>query len=200
MGKLNKSLFSSSSGEWETPQPLFNVLDKYFHFTIDVAASKKNHKCSTYYTKEMDALKVDWGSMNWCNPPYGKGLQQWIFKAGIEAANGRSTIMLLPARTDTKWFTILTKATTAVFLFRGRLTFGTKSGKKEKSTNAPFPSMLAFFGVSHVQIREIAKQLAGVICVFDNDYEAKEKQAAVGSDQKADGQTGKSDQVKSAQA
>ena len=51
---------SSKSPEWETPQWLFDLLDKEFHFKLDVCASKENHKCEKYFSKEEDGLNQKW--------------------------------------------------------------------------------------------------------------------------------------------
>lgn len=66
-------MFSSVSNEWETPQDLYNELDKEFHFTLDPACQEYNHKCSKYYTCKENGLLQDWqGETVFCNPPYGK--------------------------------------------------------------------------------------------------------------------------------
>ena len=49
-------MFSSKSDLWETPQDLFDELDKEFHFNLDVCALPENTKCAAYYTPEMDGL------------------------------------------------------------------------------------------------------------------------------------------------
>ena len=68
---MNKSLFSSVRQDWETPQCLFDKLDHEFHFTIDVASSKDNHKCDRYYTECENGLNQNWSNeVVWCNPPY----------------------------------------------------------------------------------------------------------------------------------
>lgn len=46
----NKVMFSSAKNDWETPQDLFDELDREFHFTLDAAASPSNAKCAKYYT------------------------------------------------------------------------------------------------------------------------------------------------------
>ncbi len=53
-------MFSSKTDEWETPIDLFTELDSEFVFEVDVCANWKNHKCPTYFTKEMDGLKQCW--------------------------------------------------------------------------------------------------------------------------------------------
>ena len=49
--KINKGLFTSNSGEWETPQELFDELDEEFHFNLDPCATRKNAKCFFFFTK-----------------------------------------------------------------------------------------------------------------------------------------------------
>lgn len=54
-------LFTSNSDIWETPQEVFDELDKEFNFTLDPCASHDNAKCDKYYTIEDDGLQQDWG-------------------------------------------------------------------------------------------------------------------------------------------
>ena len=49
---MNKVLFSSNKEDWETPQDLFDELNKEFNFTVDVASSEENYKCDRHYTKK----------------------------------------------------------------------------------------------------------------------------------------------------
>ena len=53
--------FSSQKDDWETPQELFDQLDRMFHFTLDAASSDENAKCQKHFTAEDDGLKQDWG-------------------------------------------------------------------------------------------------------------------------------------------
>ena len=100
--KVTKGLFSSNTDNWATPQWLFDELNKIFHFTLDVCASEDNHKCDKYFTKETDGLKQDWGEhVIWCNPPYGREIVGWVNKCSKHKG---VAVMLLPARTDTKWW------------------------------------------------------------------------------------------------
>ena len=57
-------LFSSKNDDWETPQKLFDELNKEFRFTLDVAACTENAKCIDYYTKEIDGLSQKMGRRN----------------------------------------------------------------------------------------------------------------------------------------
>ena len=133
--------FSSQKDDWETPQELFDQLDKMFHFTLDAASSDENAKCEKHFTAEDDGLKQNWGGeVVWLNPPYGRQIGKWVQKAFEEGQKPDTFIVcLLPARTDTAWFHDYCRCGEVVFI-RGRLKFG------RSRNSAPFPSMLVFFG------------------------------------------------------
>ena len=78
--------------EWETPQGLFDDLNKEYGFTLDAAASDKNHKCKKYYTERVDGLLQDWkGETVFCNPPTGhKSFKLWVRKAYEESRKKNS--------------------------------------------------------------------------------------------------------------
>jgi site-specific DNA-methyltransferase (adenine-specific) len=131
-----KVLFSSKTDLWETPQAFFDSLNKEFHFTIDVCALQENSKCDKYYTPLDDGLAQEWCGVVWCNPPYGREVCKWVRKAYFAKA---TVVMLLPARTDTKWFHDYIAEKQEVRFVKGRLKFG---GCKN---SAPFPSMVVVF-------------------------------------------------------
>lgn len=139
-------MFSSNTEMWETPQELFDKLNDHYHFTLDVCAIPENTKCSNYFTPTEDGLTCSWGGYNcWCNPPYGREIGKWVKKA---ATSNTLVVMLLPSRTDTKWFHewVLHKAD--IYFIKGRLKFG------NSSNSAPFPSLIAVFDPSK-EIKEI---------------------------------------------
>ena len=61
-------MFSSKSDEWETPQELFDELNKEFNFTLDPCATDENHKCEKYYTIKEDGLIQDFWRSCLCKP------------------------------------------------------------------------------------------------------------------------------------
>lgn len=137
---INKGLFSSNTGEWETPQDLYDILNKAWGFTLDVCATKDNAKCERFITKEQDALSenVFWHGTCWMNPPYGRGIGKWIEKAYLTAKSGNSVVCLVPARTDTSWWHDYCMKGDITFI-RGRLKFG------DSKNSAPFPSAIVVF-------------------------------------------------------
>ena len=128
--------YSSASDNWATPMEFWRTLDAEFGFTLDACASPDNAKCARYYTREDDGLAQPWEGIVWCNPPYGRELALWVHKAWEEAAAGALVVMLLPARTDARWFHTYVLPCAEVRYLPGRLRFG------GASAGAPFPSMV----------------------------------------------------------
>lgn len=78
---LNKALFTSNTDLRETPQDFFDKLNEEFRFTLDPCATKENHKCEKYYTKEEDGLKQSRDNeIVYCNPPYWKEIKNRVQK------------------------------------------------------------------------------------------------------------------------
>jgi site-specific DNA-methyltransferase (adenine-specific) len=138
---LSKALFSSNRMDWTTPQDFFDELDKEFHFTLDPCALPETAKCKAFFTPDDDGLKQSWaGQRVFCNPPYGREVGKWVKKCYDESMNGAVIALLIPARTDTRYFHeyIYHKCTEIRFI-RGRLKFG------GSNQSAPFPSMLVIY-------------------------------------------------------
>ncbi len=146
---MNKeALFSSNKHDWETPDGLFDALNLEFAFTLDAAADAMNAKCMNFISEEVNALKVPWLGRVWLNPPYGRGLKEWVRKAKLEAFwHAQVVVMLIPARTDTTywhqfiWDNVFHRPQhgVEVRLLPGRLKF------KGAQSSAPFPSAIIVF-------------------------------------------------------
>lgn len=141
---MNRVHFSSQSDEWETPEELFLQLSKLEGpFQLDVCATSSNAKCLWYWTKEQDSLSRSWSDAGdqiiaWMNPPYGRGIIDWMRKAYEESLKGVKVVCLVPSRTDTRWWHEYAMKGRITFL-RGRLKF---SGHRNA---APFPSAVVVF-------------------------------------------------------
>lgn len=134
-------MFSSKTNEWGTPQALFDELDQEFHFTLDPCSTHENAKCEKHYTAEDNGLSQDWtGEVVFCNPPYGREIPKWVEKA---AASHATTVMLIPARTDTRYFHDWIYGKAEIRFLRGRVRFEKKPGVPGDA--APFPSMIVVF-------------------------------------------------------
>lgn len=63
-------LHSRRSDEWETPQALYDALDREFGFTLDPCATAETAKCSRYFSSQENGLLQDWGTETvFMNPP-----------------------------------------------------------------------------------------------------------------------------------
>lgn len=56
-----RAIFSRKSDEYETPDDLFNRLNKEFDFNLDPCATDENRKCEKYFTMSQDGLLQSWG-------------------------------------------------------------------------------------------------------------------------------------------
>ena len=131
--------FSSASEEWATPQEFYDAWNAVYQFDLDAAATDANAKAPRYFTKDTDGLTQPWHGAVWCNPPYGRGIDKWIQKGYMAARNGATVVMLIPARTDTRWWHDYVARAAEIHFIKGRLKFG------GHHWNAPFPSCVVVF-------------------------------------------------------
>jgi phage N-6-adenine-methyltransferase len=132
--------YSSASNEWETPQALFDQLDAEFHFTLDPCATPENAKCHKFFTKQDDGLCKNWYENTvFVNPPYGREIGAWVAKSLASAKHGATVVMLIPARTDTKYWHEFVMEAHEIRFIRGRVKFG------GVENNAPFPGVIVVF-------------------------------------------------------
>lgn len=131
--------FSSQTVEWSTPQDVFDGLDAEFGFDLDPCATAENAKCERYFTRQEDGLAQTWTGRVFCNPPYGRTLGAWMRKAWeASQSTAELVVLLIPARTDTRWWHEYVEGREARFL-PGRLRFG------DAQASAPFPSVVVVF-------------------------------------------------------
>lgn len=138
---MTKGLTSTGNIVAETPKYLFDKISSIFNFSLDVCALPENAKCENYYTPKDDGLSKPWRGGVWCNPPYGREISSWVKKAYEESQKEYNSfvLMLLPARTDTKWWWDWVQGKATLFFIKGRVKFG------DHNVGAPFPSVLALY-------------------------------------------------------
>ena len=137
---ITSGMMTSNTPEWATPQSFFDSLNQEFHFTLDPCCTHENAKCEKHYTIEDDGLTKSWGGeIVFCNPPYGRELPRWVKKC-YEESRHATVVMLIPARTDTKWFHDWIYHKAELRFIKGRLKFN------DGTQNAPFPSMIVVYG------------------------------------------------------
>jgi len=120
--------FTSMSQDWRTPRHIYEKLDLEFSFTDD--------PCPNYSL--IDGLKRPWGNVVFVNPPF-KEIHKWVEKAWAEHKNGKTIVLLIPSRTDTRWWHDYCMKASEIRFIKGRLKY---EGAKY---NAPFPSCVVVF-------------------------------------------------------
>ena len=135
-----KALFTSNSDEWKTPLELYTRLNKRYKFTLDPCSTKENHLCDKQYTKEEDGLCKSWkGETVFVNPPYSE-IKLWVEKCYKEyETNGTTVVMLIPSRTDTRYFHDYIYHKAEIEFIKGRLHFS------NSKNGARFPSMIVIY-------------------------------------------------------
>lgn len=139
---INKGMFTSDKQDWRTPQYLFDELNREFKFACDLFANDENALCDNYFTKERSALCNEWFDCNFANPPYDTKIQNEAFRIAHHCAEyqNKTTVMLVPARTDTKRFhDYVFNYSYEVRFIKGRLKFS------DSKNPAPFPSCIIIF-------------------------------------------------------
>jgi phage N-6-adenine-methyltransferase len=143
---LNKALFTSTSAEYKTPRWLYDKLNSEFSFDLDPCTTEDNPLGTKYFmTMQTNGLLQSWDFAKaiFINPPYNREVGKWVKKAAESTRSNLDQIivMLITARTDTRWFHsyIYAKPNVEIRFLKGRLRF---KGTKYKAT---FPSMVVIF-------------------------------------------------------
>ncbi len=100
--------YQYTENDYKTPPELYQMaLDKFKRkdFLLDTCCSEKNIPADIYYINgKQDGLKEPWHDYSWCNPPFNE-CKKWIEKAYNEnKGTGINICMLLPVRTETKYW------------------------------------------------------------------------------------------------
>lgn len=134
--------YSSVTPEWCTPPAFIDlVVQTLLAIDLDPCSNvEKSIPARCHFAIEKDGLSRYWYGRVYMNPPYGDVIGQWVKHLCREYVAGRTTeaIALVPARTDTQWFSLFSEFPQC--FLRGRLKFG------NGETSAPFPSVAVYLG------------------------------------------------------
>ena len=106
---MNKYNYTYSENDYKTPSEIYEIALKHLglkQFTLDACCSDNNIPALIYFNKGIyDGLTESWEPYTWCNPPYNE-CEKWVKKAykEVEEDNCEVAILLLPARTETKYW------------------------------------------------------------------------------------------------
>lgn len=148
---------TSKNQNWTTPQHLCEAIRAFGggEIGLDPCSNAQSLvKAEEEWTE--GALERSWRGFGlvYANPPYSRKrptLQNWVKYAADQFAEvyDDELLLLVPARTDTKWFRRqLVDRANAILFFTGRLKFGGVLNEKGEPIKdaATFPSALAYWG------------------------------------------------------
>lgn len=130
-----KGCFSHKTDDWRTPSDIYkSYMDDGWIDPCPFQAS-------------FNGLEKDFHNAKlFVNPPYSD-ISSWVDWCIKQWRNGCMFALLVPARTDTKWFHKLLKLGVHIKFFEGRLHFN------DSKNGAPFPSIIIMnFSASGMRI------------------------------------------------
>jgi hypothetical protein len=155
---VNSALLASKRMDWNTPESFLALVRQVGPIGLD-PCSNAHSKVKASAAWLSGGLEVDWSGFGlvYVNPPYGRALKDWAEKIAAEADKGTEMIVLVPSRTDTKWFHRLWSRCNALCLWKGRITF------EGAPSPAPFPNAVFYFGDNADQFRDVFEYYGIVI-------------------------------------
>jgi len=115
-----KKIHINNDDNYATPPEFYEELNKRFNFDFDPCPYNTGE-----ITPDVDGLLINWGGVNFVNPPYSRALKEAFVKRAVEfQRQGQTSVLLLPVSTSTILFhdTIKPNATEIRFV-RGRIKF-----------------------------------------------------------------------------
>lgn len=125
-------ILASKSNNWGTPASLKTRYNGWFD------------PCP-FPLPSWDGLQIEWQDQNFVNPPYNN-IAAWAEKSMKEFQKGKIIHLLIPARTDTKYFHEFILPYAEIEFIKGRLKFLSLDGKS-KNQSAPFPSIICKYNL-----------------------------------------------------
>ena len=125
---------------WETPQKLWNELNKQYSFNIDCCANELNSKTKRYFINFSDSGHIGINFICWMNPPFSKAYE--MFKHFFKVVFKGVAIYRCDNIETKVWQEIIFKNANWIFIFDKRINY---EGQENKG--ARFPSALIGFNV-----------------------------------------------------
>lgn len=122
------AIIDSTSVHWNTPKWLVDAVVAGLG-SIDLDPCSNPHSIVPARRKVQlpeDGLAVDWSEFKgvYVNPPYGRGISEWIEKAWLASTKGSNVIIVIPAAVDTKhWHRYVWQHAARICFLEGRVKF-----------------------------------------------------------------------------
>jgi len=115
------------SDEYYTPEQYHKPLGQ---FEFDPCAGPIS-SIATINNRAANGLEIEWNGRVWLNPPYSKKCKPLFLNKLAQHGMGTA---LVPASTDTKWFSDAVHEASSVLLITGRINFTRPGGKRSKNS------------------------------------------------------------------
>jgi hypothetical protein len=143
---MNRALLKSENNHHNTPLNFMEYVYSFWPRGVDLDPCSNSSSIVKAKTKwdgtfGQCGLSIQWVGRVFCNPPYKNEIPKWVKKC-VESSYlcECEIILLVPSRTDTRWFNMALEACDSLCLVKGRLKFG------EATNAAPFPSAVFYWG------------------------------------------------------
>ena len=126
--------------EWQTPQSIFDDLNKQYNFLLDCCANKDNSKCPKFCVDFLECGFVWLKNIAWMNPPFSKAYE--MFEHFFKVINTGVAIYRCDNMETALWQDVILKHCSWILIPKGRISYEGKEGKGSR-----FPSALIGFNV-----------------------------------------------------
>ncbi len=140
--------------EWETPQWLFDKLNKQYKFTFDCCANKKNTKTKEFTNKFLMWHPIELKS--WMNPPFSKADK--MFEHFFKSVQQGVAIFRCDNIETKLWQEVIFANASWIFIPNKRIRYEGMTGKGSR-----FPSALIGFNV------DSPKDMEGITLFLENE-------------------------------
>lgn len=168
--KIIKETGNNGSGNiekrdnWQTPQWLYDKLEKEYNFTFDCCADEENHKTKKYSKDFLNENLIQTDNICWMNPPFSKAKE--MFKHFFKNVYGGVCIYRCDNLETSLWQDIIFKYADWIFIPKSRISYEGKIGKGSR-----FPSALIGFNVDISN--ELFRELEGTFLLVKQEVKAE---------------------------
>jgi len=132
---------NSERNEWQTPQALWDKLNKQYRFNFDCCALKENTKCNDYSSNFKQFMDIELQKkICWMNPPFSKSLE--MFKHFFKVVKKGICIYRCDNLETKLWQDIILSNASWILIPKGRIRYESMEGKGSR-----FPSALIGFNL-----------------------------------------------------
>ena len=146
--------------EWYTPQYILDKVYNVFPVSLDPCSNEERTvDAQVHYTENVDGLKQLWCGNVFVNPPYGREIGKWTKKFLEEWNNGhiKNAILLVPVKTDTKWWGELSQYLSCWCAVHGRVKFVSPDLEKQTTVGTFASAVILFTRDNEIQFKFYAQ-------------------------------------------